>query len=62
MSTNPDEMDAEAIAILRVLELAKGNRASRSAAEFHEKRVESGARRLRDAARTMRLNPSGGGR
>lgn len=58
----PDDMDAEADAIERVLELALGNRASKSAAEFHEKRVESGARRLRDAARAMRMKASGGGR
>lgn len=54
MTSKPDEMEAEADAILRVLELALGNRASRSAAEFHEKRVESGAARLRDGARVLR--------
>lgn len=60
MSAKADEMDAEADAILRVLELAKGNRASRSAAEFHEKKARSGAQRLRDGARAMRLKSVGG--
>jgi hypothetical protein len=54
MTSKPDEMEAEADAILRVLELALGNRASRSAASFHEPKVRTGANRLRDAARAMR--------
>lgn len=61
MTIKHEEMEAEADAILRVLELALGNRGSKSAAQFHEKRVESGVRRLRDAARTMKAKAAGGG-
>lgn len=54
MATKPDEMDAEAEAILRVLELAKGHRATRSSAEYDEGRIKSAANRLRDGARILR--------
>ena len=54
MTTKPDEMDAEADAILRVLELAEGNRASKSAAQMHAPKVRAGASRLRDGARALR--------
>lgn len=54
MSSKPDDMNAEAVAIRRVLDLALGNRASKSAAEYLEKRVLSGAARLDDGARILR--------
>lgn len=54
MTSKPDEMEAEADAILRVLELAKGQRATRSSAEYDEGRIKSAANRLRDGARILR--------
>jgi hypothetical protein len=54
MTSKPDEMEAEADAILRVLELAEGNRASKSAAQMYAPKVKSGAARLRDGARVLR--------
>lgn len=54
MSSKPDDMVAEADAIRRVLDLALGNRASKSVAQYLEKRVLSGAARLDDGARTLR--------
>lgn len=54
MTSKPDEMEAEADAILRVLELAEGNRASKSAAQMHAAKVKSGAARLKDGARVLR--------
>lgn len=55
MTTKPDDMEAEAEAILRVLDLALENRASKSAAEFHAAKVRGGAGRLKTAARLMRI-------
>ena len=54
MTTKPDEMEAEADAILRVLGLAKGQRATQSSAEYDEGRIKSAANRLRDGARALR--------
>lgn len=54
MTTKPDEMEAESAAILRVLELAEGNRASKSAAQMYAPKVRAGASRLRDGARVLR--------
>lgn len=54
MSSKPDDMEAEAGAVRRVLELALGNRTSRSVAEYLEKRVRSAASRLEDGARIIR--------
>lgn len=54
MTSKPDEMEAEADAILRVLELAEGNRASKSAAQMYAPKVRNGAARLRDGARVLR--------
>lgn len=54
MTAKPDEMDAEAEAILRVLRLAKSHRATRSSAEYDEDRVNSAVCRLKDGARILR--------
>lgn len=52
--SKPDEMEAEAEAILRVLVLAKSQRATRSSAEYDEARIKSAAARLKDGARLLR--------
>jgi hypothetical protein len=54
MTYKPDEMEAEAEAILRVLGLAKSQRATRASAEYDEARVKSAAARLKDGARVLR--------
>lgn len=59
MITKVSDMIAEADAIRRVLELAKGNRTLKATAEFHEKRVLSGAARLEDGARMLREKEGG---
>ena len=52
--TKPDEMEAEAAAILRVLDLALNQRATKSSAQYDEAKVRRGANRLFDGARVMR--------
>jgi two-component sensor histidine kinase len=54
MTTNPDEIEAEAAAILRVLALAKSQRATRSSAEFDEARVKSAVTRMTAEAQAAR--------
>lgn len=53
MNRNPHEIRAEAEAIRRLLEVAKGAREIRSHVQFLAAKVESGARRLDDDANVI---------
>lgn len=57
--SKPDEMDAEAEAILRIIDIALGQRSIKSVVEFSAPKARAGVIRLQDAAAKLRQQQKG---